>query len=515
MGARGLRPDDDAAGLLRAAMAAHQSGRYQEADEAYAGALRLRPDHPPALRLRGILKRQLGDLSASASLLRRAAELAPAAADALAELALTQLATGDLELAETALRQSLRRERAPKALANLGAVLQYRGHLAEAEGLYREYLAAEPGDGEVRCNLINLLLDTGHGDVALAECAAAAAACGGDPAIEAARGAALLALGRPAEALAPLRRVLDKAPGDDLAAVNLAVALAELDDVVAARQVLEAAVARNPDNARATADLMSLRAGAGDALSAVALGRAFLARHPGEQLVVAALGYALWDAGDDAVACELLGSGTGNNVLVQVFDPGSLRGPDPRPGHAVIVQRLAGDASMVRSPVSRATRGGGQTGELYLHRERELRALDGYFRAAVQAYVGQLVGAGFAAHPAMAGAAPAFSLRAWGTLLPPGGRQLPHQHPLGWLSAVYYVAVPPRMATGGDDPEAGWLEFGPLPARYRFRRPPPVRRIEPVAGRLVMFPSYLYHGTRSFTGAGERISVAIDVMPRR
>jgi uncharacterized protein (TIGR02466 family) len=515
VGARSLTPGADAAALLQAAMAAHQSGRWPQADDTYAGVLRAAPDHPQALRLRGILKRQLGDLKASAALLRRAAQLAPASADALAELALTHLAAGDLELAETALRRSLGRERSPKALANLGAVLQYRGHLVEAEGLYREYLVIAPGDGEVRCNLVSLLLDVGRGEAALAECDAAAAACGGDPAIEAARGAALLALGRPAEALAPLRRALDLAPGDDLAAVNLAVALAELDDLVTARQVLEAAVSRNPDNARATADLMSLRAGAGDAPAAVHLGQEFLARHPGERLVVAALGYALWDAGDDPAAGRLLGFGDGNDLLVQAFEAGSLPAADPRPRRDAMVRRLAGDPSLVRSPVSKSTRDGGQTGELYLHREPELAALDGCFRAAVRAYVGRLVAAGFADHPVMAGASTAFSLRAWGTLLSAGGRQLPHQHPLGWLSAVYYVAVPPGMVAGGADPEAGWLEFGPPPARYRFRRPPPVRRIEPVEGRLVVFPSYLYHGTRPFTAAGERISVAVDVMPRR
>jgi uncharacterized protein (TIGR02466 family) len=324
----------------------------------------------------------------------------------------------------------------------------------------------------------------------------------------------LLALERATEALGPLRAALEQAPGDDLAAVNLAVALAETGDPASARQVLEGAVARNPDNARATADLMSLRAGDGDPVAAVALGRAFLARHPGERLVVAALGYALWDAGDDAAAGRLLGFGAGNEVLVQVFEPGSLPAPHPGAGHGAIAARLAADPTLASAPVSKATRGGGQTGELYLHRERDLAPLDDYLRAAVAAYVARVTAAGFAAEPAMAGAATTFSLRAWGTVLPAGGVQLPHQHPLGWLSAVYYVALPQDLRAC-DDPQAGWLEFGPPPPRYRFRRQVPVVRIEPRVGNLVMFPSYLYHGTRPFTAPGERISVAVDVMPRR
>ena len=38
----------------------------------------------------------------------------------------------------------------------------------------------------------------------------------------------------------------------------------------------------------------------------------------------------------------------------------------------------------------------------------------------------------------------------------------------------------------------------------------PLVTLEPKAGTLVLFPSYLYHGTRPFA-AGERLSVAFDV----
>jgi hypothetical protein len=37
----------------------------------------------------------------------------------------------------------------------------------------------------------------------------------------------------------------------------------------------------------------------------------------------------------------------------------------------------------------------------------------------------------------------------------------------------------------------------------------PLKIVEPRAGGLILFPSYLYHGTRPFC-AGERLTVAFD-----
>ena len=86
-------------------------------------------------------------------------------------------------------------------------------------------------------------------------------------------------------------------------------------------------------------------------------------------------------------------------------------------------------------------------------------------------------------------------------------------HPLGWLSGVYYVGVPPDMGSAG--PEAGWLEFGAPPPRLALLPSGPLRRIEPRQGRLVIFPSWFHHRTLPFTATGLRISIAFDVMPRR
>ncbi len=93
------------------------------------------------------------------------------------------------------------------------------------------------------------------------------------------------------------------------------------------------------------------------------------------------------------------------------------------------------------------------------------------------------------------------ALRMWGTLLPPGGAQRPHHHPLGHLSGVVYLPLPEAMQA--DDPLAGALEFG---------RPQPVHVVEPLPGRVVIFPSHLWHATRAFDAPGLRISLAFDVV---
>ena len=57
----------------------------------------------------------------------------------------------------------------PKALANFGALLQYRGHVGEAMQVYESYLDLEPEDLEIRCNLAKTLVDLGESERAVQE----------------------------------------------------------------------------------------------------------------------------------------------------------------------------------------------------------------------------------------------------------------------------------------------------------------------------------------------------------
>ena len=85
-----------------------------------------------------------------------------------------------------------------------------------------------------------------------------------------------------------------------------------------------------------------------------------------------------------------------------------------------------------------------------------------------------------------------------------------HVHPRGWISSAYYVEIP--QALSESDACGGGLMFG-TPDIDVGDAGAAKRRIQPVPGRLVLFPSYMWHGTVPFDTPGSRLTVAFDVVP--
>jgi uncharacterized protein (TIGR02466 family) len=95
----------------------------------------------------------------------------------------------------------------------------------------------------------------------------------------------------------------------------------------------------------------------------------------------------------------------------------------------------------------------------------------------------------------------------WSVRLRGGGHHSNHVHPQGWLSSAFYVDLPPRAE---DEPaDSAWFTLGAPDERLDLKVDP-WSKIEPRAGRLVLFPSWMWHGTVPFRG-GERLTVAFDV----
>ncbi|MEM6411943.1 MAG: putative 2OG-Fe(II) oxygenase [Pseudomonadota bacterium] len=99
---------------------------------------------------------------------------------------------------------------------------------------------------------------------------------------------------------------------------------------------------------------------------------------------------------------------------------------------------------------------------------------------------------------------------AWSVNLTSGGYHVNHVHPKGWISSAYYVQVPPETSAGKD--KTGWIKFGEPPIETT---PPlvPEKWVQPEAGLLVLFPSFLWHGTEPIKDGSVRVTAPFDVVP--
>lgn len=99
---------------------------------------------------------------------------------------------------------------------------------------------------------------------------------------------------------------------------------------------------------------------------------------------------------------------------------------------------------------------------------------------------------------------------AWSVRLRPGGFHLDHLHHEGWISSAFYVETP----DGALDREGkeGWLRLGRPPFKT-VPELPAERFIRPKPGRLVLFPSYMWHGTVPFHTQERRTTIAFDLIP--
>ncbi|MCE7795949.1 2OG-Fe(II) oxygenase family protein [Sphingobium sufflavum] len=159
-------------------------------------------------------------------------------------------------------------------------------------------------------------------------------------------------------------------------------------------------------------------------------------------------------------------------------------------------------------PFDMSLRGGTQTaGKILERQEPELTSLRLGFFSALYRYVAGLPPEDMR-HPLLGRRRGTVTLSdSWSVRLLDGGYHVSHIHPVGSLSAAFYAVLPPPCES---NPHAGWLTIGAPPVDLNTGLPP-LRMIEPKLGRLVLFPSYMWHGTLPFP-QGERITVAFDTL---
>lgn len=312
--------------------------------------------------------------------------------------------------------------------------------------------------------------------------------------------------GRDGEAHAIYQGLLAKDGSDPIAALGAATAAAMLgrhDEASVALDALMTRQGETPDLCRRAAEAALL---AGDPRRGDQYCGKALAAAPRDGAILA-LQSICWRMLDDE-RDEML---NGYDTLVRAFD---LEPPD---GFARMEDFNAElDAALDRlHPATReflgqSLRGGTQTpNALFGCGVALVEKLKTRIDEAVARYVAEL--AADAHHPFLSRRAKGFRYAgSWSSRLKDRGFHTNHIHPKGWISSCYYVAVPP--AVKDETARQGWIKFGEPSLQVALKQP--VRRaIQPAAGRLILFPSYMWHGTIPFHDTPARTTIAFDIVP--
>lgn len=485
--------DPDA--IVQQALAMRDAGRAEEGIPAIQAALRRWPHDARLWQVLGLLHRAIEDCAAATDALREAARLAPGDA---------RIAHAHARVAMEAGLPSLPLFERARRLAPLdGDLLISRAAAQLAEGRGREAIAeidallrTSPNWLQGQELLANMRWMLGERDKFTQGYERAIAAEPANLALWLALAARLMH----ADQYAALDEMLGRArraAGPHLAFdANEAVCASELGDVARADALFDR-LAAIPDDVFAIRHVRHL----------LRTGRPVEAARRAEPLTRGAQARQAWPY--LAIAWRLTGDPRhewleGHPALIGQYD---LAEPlSAIPGLVPLIRRLH---TTVAHPVGQSVRGGTQTdGPLFRRAEPEILALRRLVERTVADHVRDWPHdpdhPTFGQRPAAIRFAGSWSVRLTGA---GHGHHTNHIHPEGWLSSALYLAVP---APGDLGPApGGWLGLGQPPAELGLDLPA-LRLVEPRFGRLVLFPSTMWHGTLPF-GTGERLTVAFDV----
>lgn len=501
----------DGAGRLWLALAEalRRAGELDRADEALAEADRRLPGDPDVQNRLGILRKTQGRLDEAVACYRRALEGAPGRPGIQNNLGLALLAADAHRDALAVFDEALRlRPGWPEALVNRAAVLSRLGRPAEAEDTARQAVEAAP-DNPAALAALAALLSGGREPERLQEAERLArSALALDDTRAGAHdtlGIVLMKSGHREAAIEAGRAAVSMAPDMPAHAEHLADHLARLERLDEASRVLETALGHCPGNTVLERQLGIVRLRQGLAPEALELLEHRLSRQPQDQRAIAHKAVALERLGRVPAARRLLGI---DRFIRRV----RLRDVEPFPDvpafNRALVEDIREHPTLQWEPVGLAARGGALTGELLDAPTEAIRVFERNLRRAIDDWIAELDPE--PGHAFLGGIPRAYHLNTWATLVPEQGEISAHIHEESWLSGAYYPHLPDAM---GDDNPAGWIEFGRPSAELPVVPEDSLRLVRPEEGLLLLFPSYLFHRTLPFRGAGERVSVSFDVEP--
>ena len=538
--ARAIYPRDARFAFLHGAALAGM-GQLDKAVPAFQEAIKREPNVVPAYLSLGDAQRKLGQLPEAQATFRKLLRLAPDNADGLLALSSVLMEMGQPADAEAPLRKALLHAPDKKAQAvlhnNLSVLLgsqnrtdealesleraqalapelpnmdQRRidllfklGRFEDCEKLYKKLLERNPSDPQLHRAYNSLLYRLGRKDEYLTSYDRA------PQTREILLGkAGMLALQkRGAEAQDIYNSLLARDPLDMAAAAGWANSLMLMERYGESVTAFEAIINRRGAGAAVFSGAAGAALMAGDPQKAEYFCQAGLRDKPHDQTCLALLGTA-WRLQDDEQDETL----NGYDSLIRVFD---LEPPDGFSSmesfNAELGTYLERLHPQTDAYLEQSLRGGTQTeGSLFGAGHALVEKLRARIEEALTSYIADLPADD--RHPFLARRAKNFRYAgAWSSLLRDQGFHVNHLHPVGWISSCYYVTVP--EATKDPETRNGWIKFGEpsleVPLKNAIRR-----AVQPVPGRLVLFPSYMWHGTIPLRAPSPRTTIAFDAVPQ-
>lgn len=515
--------------------------RPNEAVQAYQAALKLQPANADVLTNLGLAHLALDDPAAAQYALQRAVTAAPGNAKAWSALGRALRGSQRTEEAITAFQTalSLRPNHVP-TLHNFAVALRLAGQPESAAVILEQCAAADPNSAEIRYNLGHCHYDLDRRDDAaaayraaimlrptyrdahdslnrlywqrgdhqhyLASYAAALRDHPDDAGLLADFVARLNLGGQTAQSIGLLQDALKR--GVDTPSIRHKLgqacwAHAEQDIALAHFRAAIDADPEAPEYRLELARSLIIREEYGDALEAL---DPVLRRHPFDQQAIAYRALA-WRFLGDPMADRL-------NDYEGFVKASILRPPAHWGGveafNLRLEQVLAELHNTSQHPLEQTLRGGTQTmGDLFDRKAPEIAAIRQMIERAVADYIAVLPDD--PDHIFLNRKSGGFRFSgSWSVRLRSQGFHLNHVHSEGWISSCYYVGLP--EAVNREDEQQGWIKFGEtglsLGARERI-----AKALRPELGKLVLFPSYMYHGTVPFEEDACRTTIAFDVVP--
>lgn len=195
---------------------------------------------------------------------------------------------------------------------------------------------------------------------------------------------------------------------------------------------------------------------------------------------------------------------------------GYIETPDGFENLPAFLARLQEDLRMLHkgntAPLDQSLRGGTQThGNLFDTGLETVQALKQQVQKHVFRYIESLPDD--VEHPLLSRKTKGFNFGgSWSVELSSEGFHVNHVHSNGWISSAFYVDVPPQIDQKGTTHE-GWIKFGESGLNLGSERECIEKIVQPQPGLLVLFPSYMWHGTVPFNGENTRLTAPFDIIP--